>query len=41
MILNSQVWKQTIEAAKAKSEGNAAMLRAIDRAVIEIERAVY
>ncbi len=41
MLLNPQIWQQTIEAAKAKSEGNAALLRAIDRAVIEIQKAVY
>ena len=41
MILNSQVWKQTIEAAKAKAANNPAVLRAIDRAVIEIEQASY
>jgi hypothetical protein len=41
MILNSNIWQQTIEAAKAKAEGNAPLLRAIDRAIIEIERALY
>ena len=41
MILNSQIWQETIETAKAKSADNAALLRAIDRAVIEIERALY
>jgi hypothetical protein len=41
MILNTQKWQETIAAAKAKAEGNAALLRAIDRAVKEIERALY
>lgn len=40
MILNSQIWQQTIETARTKSAGNAALLRAIDRAVVEIEKAV-
>jgi len=41
MILNSTLWNETIEAAKAKSAGNAYILRAIDRAAKEIERASY
>ncbi len=41
MILNNQIWQQTISEAKAKSAGNAALLRAIDRAVNEIERSTY
>ena len=41
MILNSSIWQQTIEAAKAKSASNPAILRAIDRAVIEIEHSKY
>jgi hypothetical protein len=41
MILNTQKWQETIKAAKAKSAGNAALLRAIERAVVEIEKAVY
>jgi hypothetical protein len=41
MILNSQIWQQTINEAKRKSAGNAADLRAIDRAVTEIERSRY
>jgi hypothetical protein len=41
MILNSQIWQATIETAKTKSANNAYILRAIDRAVTEIERAAY
>jgi len=41
MILNSQIWQMTISEAKAMSYNNAALLRAIDRAVIEIERSAY
>ncbi len=41
MILNSNIWAATIETAKAKSEGNAAMLRSISRAVYEIQKASY
>jgi hypothetical protein len=41
MILNSQIWQQTISDAKAKSAHNPAILRAIDRAVKEIEKSSY
>lgn len=41
MILNTQIFTATVADAKAKCAGNAALLRAIDRAVIEIERAKY
>lgn len=41
MILNSSIWQQTINEAKAKSAGKPAILRAIDRAVTEIERSAY
>lgn len=41
MILNTRIFEQTVETAKAKSAGNAAMLRAIDRAVYEINRSKY
>jgi len=41
MILNTQIFNQVIETAKAKSEGNAYILRAIDRAVAEIEKSSY
>ena len=41
MILNTQIFNQTVAAAKAKCAGNASLLRAIERAVVEIERAKY
>jgi hypothetical protein len=41
MLLNQTIWKQTVSDAKTKSAGNAALLRAIDRAVNEIERSIY
>ena len=41
MILNTSLWKQTISEAKAKSAGNDFVLRAIDRAVVEIEKSAY
>ncbi len=41
MILNTAIFNQTVIAAKAKAAGNASILRAIDRAVVEIERAKY
>lgn len=41
MILNTTTWQQTINEAKAKSAGKPAILRAIDRAVIEISRSKY
>jgi hypothetical protein len=41
MILNSSIWQQTISEAKAKSADKPAILRAIDRAVKEIEHSAY
>lgn len=41
MLLNTAVFNAVVEMAKAKSAGNAAMLRAIERAVVEINRAKY
>jgi hypothetical protein len=41
MILNSQIWQATISEAKTLSANNLATLRAIDRAVVEIERSAY
>jgi len=41
MILNTAIFTATVAAAKAKCAGNAALLRAIDRAVTEIEKAKY
>ncbi len=41
MLLNTAIFNQTVETAKAKSANNPAMLRAIDRAVYEINRSKY
>lgn len=41
MILNTKLFTATIEAAKAKAANRPEVLRAIDRAVVEIERAAY
>ena len=41
MILNTSIFKQTVETAKAKSAGNASILLGIERATIEIEKAKY
>lgn len=41
MILNTAIFTATIETARTKCNGNAPLLRAINRAVIEIERAKY
>ena len=41
MILNTQIFRATVEAAKAKVANQPAWLRAIDRAVVEIEKAKY
>jgi hypothetical protein len=41
MILNTQIWQDTINAAKAAASTSPAWLRAIERAVIEIEKAKY
>lgn len=40
-ILNTAIFTATVAAAKAKCAGNAALLRSIDRAVTEIEKAKY
>lgn len=41
MILNTSIFNSVVEKAKAKAAGNAAVLRAIDRAVVEISRSRY
>jgi len=41
MIINTAIFTATVTTAKAKCAGNAALLRSIDRAVIEIEKAKY
>lgn len=41
MLLNTKIFNATVETAKAKCAGNAAMLRAIDRAVYEINKTRY
>ena len=41
MLLNSAIFAATIDAAKASASASPAWLRAIDRAVIEIERSPY
>lgn len=41
MLLNIQIWKSVIEAAKTKVANQSEWLRAIDRGVIEIEKARY
>jgi hypothetical protein len=41
MLINTKIFNQTIETAKAKSASNPAMLRAIDRAVVEINKSKY
>lgn len=41
MIINTKIFNATVETAKAKSASNPAMLRAIDRAVNEINRSKY
>lgn len=41
MILNTAIFTATIEAAKAKAANRPEVLRAIDRAVIEIQKAAY
>lgn len=41
MILNLAIFTATVAAAKTKAAGNAALLRAIERAVIEIQKAPY
>jgi cobalamin biosynthesis Mg chelatase CobN len=41
MILNSQIWQATISEAKTLSANNPAILRAIARAMVEIERSAY
>ncbi|MGH9832960.1 MAG: hypothetical protein ACREBD_03180 [Blastocatellia bacterium] len=41
MLLNSKIWSDAINAAKAAASTSPAWLRAIERAVIEIERSRY
>jgi hypothetical protein len=41
MLLNTSIWRETIEAAKLAASTSPAWLRAIDRAVTEIERSKY
>jgi hypothetical protein len=41
MIINTKIFTATVETAKTKSATNPAMLRAIDRAVNEINRSKY
>lgn len=41
MLLNTAIFNQTVETAKAKAAGNAYILRAIDRAVTEINKSKY
>ena len=41
MILNTSIWQMTINHAKAKAANSAVWLRAIDRAVVEIEKSRY
>jgi hypothetical protein len=41
MILNTRIWTETINAAKSAASTSPAWLRAIERAVIEIERSRY
>lgn len=41
MLLNTKIFNATVETAKTKSASNPAMLRAIDRAVYEINRSKY
>ena len=41
MILNTSIWQTVINAAKAKAVTSPAWLKAIDRAVVEIEKSRY
>jgi len=41
MILNTRIWNETINAAKSAAADSPAWLRAIERAVIEIEKSKY
>ena len=41
MLLNTKIFNATVETARAKCANNPAMLRAIDRAVYEINRSRY
>lgn len=41
MILNTRIWNETVNAAKLAASDSPAWLRAIERAVIEIERSKY
>ncbi|NOT62804.1 MAG: hypothetical protein HOP19_21555 [Acidobacteria bacterium] len=41
MILNTSIWQAVIDEAKAKASNSPEWLRAIDRAVVEIEKSRY
>lgn len=41
MLLNTKIFNTVVETAKGKSANNPAMLRAIDRAVTELNRSKY
>ncbi|HKQ76711.1 MAG TPA: hypothetical protein VJ810_23655 [Blastocatellia bacterium] len=41
MILNTQIWQQTVSAAKVAASNNPQWLRAIERADLEIRRSRY
>ena len=41
MILNTSIWSETIAAAKQAASDSPAWLRAIERAVVEIEKSKY
>src|SRR5262245_42660852 len=41
MILNTLIWQQTVNAAKAAAANNPAWVRAIDRADLEIRKSRY
>lgn len=40
-LLKTQIFNQVIEIARTKSAGNPAMLRAIERAAVELQRSAY
>jgi hypothetical protein len=41
MLLNTSIWQATIEAAKDAASSSPAWLRALNRAIAEIEKARY
>jgi len=41
MILNTRIWQETVNAAKAAASASPAWLRAIERAKVEIEKSKY